>query len=178
MRAFAPFAVLGALVGAALLAVMLAHGGDKQAVIADADLGPPPTTTASHSAAVPTPTWEKYCELGPAPKPWHSWEELFAHAKDVIEKYGPPPTADPASFPTPDIKGPPPPGYSSWDAFEKESLKILDEIQASGAVGRAACTHKPVCVETSRGPVCVPPPGEGMQICLGDGCPTPEIWRP
>jgi hypothetical protein len=169
MRAV-PLAVLGMLVAAAALALTLAHGSGGSGASAGGG--------AAYVPGIPTPTWEKYCELGPAPQPWDSWEELFAHAKDVIEKYGPPPTPDPASFPTPEIDGPPPPGYRSWDDFADESLKVFEEIRASGAEARANCTHQQVCVETSRGPVCVAPAGEPAYFCAGDGCPTPEIWEP
>ncbi len=158
-------AALGALIPAAILTILAVRGGAGSSANAEAYL-------------TPTATWTAHCELGPAPGPYHSWDELFAHATEVAATYGPPPTPDPASFPTPKFDGPPPPGFSSWQAFENQSLKLFDEIQASGAQGRANCTGKQVCVQTSRGPVCTAPAGQPGYICMGPGCPTPEIWGP
>lgn len=185
MRLKAPIAVLvvlGVLAGAGI--ALSSNSGTSPAagdphLTQDWYWTPAPSAPGDGlSAAVPTPTWEKYCHLGPPPDPWESWEALFEHARQVIERYGPPPTPDPAMFPTPIFEGPPPPGYPSWEAFVEDTEKLFEEVQATGAEARAACTGEQVCVETSFGPVCVAPPGEGVQFCLGDGCPTPELWRP
>lgn len=125
------------------------------------------------SAAEPTPTWEKYCYLGPPPAGWDSWETFIEYGRSIIDKYGPPPTLEPVAFDQSNFQGPPPLGYDSWQEFSSREVAVQQEIQASGGEAQAACTGKPVCVQTSFGPVWVAPPGEGVQLPLGgDECPA------
>ncbi len=167
MRSLGLLAVLLALLAVAAVGLVLSSSGGSPPAAADGDT----------LAAIPSPTWERYCELGPPPGEWESWEAFLEYGRGVIEKYGPPPTPQPVPFDEAAFKGPAPLGFSSWKEFAEHADAIRDELDASGAKARANCTGKQVCVQTSQGPVCVAPAGEPGQICLGDGCPTPDRWR-
>jgi hypothetical protein len=184
--------VLGALAG---LGVALSSGNGAPPAAGDIDESPAPqehgiaqdwywtpaapaAPNGDSSALGPTPTWEKYCHLGPPPGEWESWEAFIEYGRGIIEKYGPPPTPEPVPFDEAVFEGRPPSGYSSWQEFARDVEAIGDEVEASGASARAACTGEQVCVETSFGPVCVAPPGEPAWFCAGGDCPTPELRLP